>query len=908
VEATSTHLAVQRFLSKGVVSGISEDDLAASCDKLIRETAHRSLKQALTLAERFVYRSEIRNGPLALSAYRALARVTHMSGAHASALDAYLKARQLAHRNPLIRSRIDRALVDVYMYFGDFDKAKRSAQRAILAFARLGAESDLAQTRVNYANLLHRQDRHREAERLYRQAAEYFETTDNHLATVRCYYNRANTLVQLFDFTRAEELYEKAVRVYEAEGHTLDANDARYGLAWLRMLDGEFHIALLELSACEKVYREAGALRGEALCMLDRAEVYLGLGLYADAREASRVAERMFLRLKLRYERAKSSLYRAQAAFALGAKLEARTALERARKGFAAEKNRGFLGAVHLLAADMEGKNEARRNKELRLARTRFARAQLPLWQAVCDLKEAADPTRARAALARLNNNGAVHRVPHLYAIWQTASGDYKFLQGDHPAARRHWQNAADRLDAVRAQLPPVELRTAYARKQSLPHARLIASEMDHDPMLAAVWSERYKTAGVWSQISRSDLNQPTRQKAEESLHSLARRVAVLANQIGGYYGERGLSAQTSHRTLSRWQKRLREELIALEKNNRGRVEATERLARDIQVVSHRLPVVQFHVGDDEIIAFVHDRGETSLRTLKHGRKRVDLAMRRWRYILESELLVGHLGHVKVGDAERAVWRELGDWLWTPLEVRSDSPAVLMLPEGELSNLPWQALIVEGKPLVERHQFVFAPSLRHYNASRSIQVRSDKVVIFRGKAKRLPYVDHELEALADLAHGAASTKSPCRREDWPWHGEFRVWHYAGHTVLRSDNPFYSSLVLEDGPLFAVDFRLKACQVGLVSLASCRSGEQITMPGEEATGLVRSLLEMGARNVVAGHWPVSDETTALWMESFYSRFFEGDNVGGAVRHAARTVREVRPSAYHWAAFSIFGAGE
>ena len=114
-------------------------------------------------------------------------------------------------------------------------------------------------------------------------------------------------------------------------------------------------------------------------------------------------------------------------------------------------------------------------------------------------------------------------------------------------------------------------------------------------------------------------------------------------------------------------------------------------------------------------------------------------------------------------------------------------------------------------------------------------------------------------------------------------------------------------MLNDGPLFAVDFRLKSCRVELVTLASCRSGELLAMPGEEATGLVRSLLEMGARSVVAGHWPVSDKATAMWMGAFYERVFDGENICGAARYAARKVRQVHPSAYYWAAFSTFGAG-
>ena len=80
-----------------------------------------------------------------------------------------------------------------------------------------------------------------------------------------------------------------------------------------------------------------------------------------------------------------------------------------------------------------------------------------------------------------------------------------------------------------------------------------------------------------------------------------------------------------------------------------------------------------------------------------------------------------------------------------------------------------------------------------------------------------------------------------------------------------------------------------------------------MPGEESTGLVRSLLEMGARNVIAGHWPVADHSTARWMASFYNQYLRGASIHEAIRSAACTVREQYRSAYHWAAFSLFGAG-
>ena len=81
----------------------------------------------------------------------------------------------------------------------------------------------------------------------------------------------------------------------------------------------------------------------------------------------------------------------------------------------------------------------------------------------------------------------------------------------------------------------------------------------------------------------------------------------------------------------------------------------------------------------------------------------------------------------------------------------------------------------------------------------------------------------------------------------------------------------------------------------------------TLDTERTRGLVRSLLEMGARNVIASHWAVADQSTALWVDELYKQYLAGASVSRAVRLAARKVREDHPSVYHWGAFSAFGCG-
>ncbi len=907
MDKTLVEKAARRFLTNGVRGNLPESELAAACDQLVQKASRKSFKAAIRVAEQLAARARLYDGPLQLAAYRCLARIKHLSGAHSEALGLYLEARRRARTDPLVRSRIDRVLIDVYMYLGDFNKSRLAARRAIATFSKLQAASDLAQTQANYGNLLHRQDRHRDAEKLYRKAAEYFETTDNRVALARCYYNRANTLVQLFEMDEAEKLYGQAEDMYTEAGFSLDACDVRYGLAWLWMLSGRYHRALIELEKCRQQYCEGGDPRGEALCILDRAEVYLSLGLYDDALSAARTAEQRFARLKLRYERAKASLFRSQAALALGKRSEAQKAMSRARSGFDGEGNVGFAGAVRLLAADLETDSEARR-RELRAARKLFSRSQLAYWEAVCDLKEIISLPRAGSALKRLSKNPAVNQVPHLYALWQTLEGDIELNQGNLSAACRSWRRAAERLDVVRAQLPPLELRTAYSSRQSSPHVRLVAATLEHDPLWAAVWSERYKTAGVWSPVNRDSVAADERARVQASLSRLASQVAGLAHQINEQSGTFGQRGKSLGQAAVRLQKRVRQELLAIEDSCGLTLQSPEELAESFKSVSQELPVIQFHIHDQDIVAFVHDGGRTRVCHFAGGRQRLAAWFQRWRFLLERELLPAAARTKESMAAEHALWKDLGSWLWGGLRVDPDVENLLIIPEGELANLPWGALVCDDRPLIERHGFILAPSLRHFIAASQVRTSSERVEIFRGISGGLPMVAAETVRLAERAGDRAVMHETCGRDDWPMTGEARLWHYSGHAEIREDNPFYSYLVLDGGPLFAADFRLRDCQVNLVTLAACRSGEQVALPGEEATGLVRSLLEMGARNVIAGYWPVADESSSIWMQTFYDLYLADENILGSARRAALTVRENYPSAYHWAAFSVTGAGD
>jgi tetratricopeptide (TPR) repeat protein len=896
----------RRFLDNGQIDGVDVIWLAAECDQIVRRETEKSSARAIELGQAFVRRARLHGGVLLQTAYRASGWAFLVGGKFAQAKKAYLKARDLVKRDPMLRARIDRILIDVYMYLGNVKEARRRARLSLATFGKLGADDELAKTRVNYANLLHRQDRHREAQKLYHEAGKHFEAKADRVATAFCYYNEANTLVQLFDFDTASALYREAADVFKQYGHDLRANGCRYGLAWLYMLEGNYHIALKELAGCEADYQKASQWREVVLCQLDRAEAYLGLNLFVDAKRSAQDAEKSARKLGIRYESAKAALFLAKACMAMGRTADARRALKRAEAGFAQEKNQAFLAAVELARVQMENGSIAYPTRN-RTARKRFSKAQLPLWEAICDLQVLSEWPDNHEVLRRLAKNLAVNTVPHLYARWHTMLGDRQAKRGHLDAAVACWERACDVLDAVRAKLPPVDMRTAFLSNQGDPHCRLIEAELRRNPVSAAAWSERYKTAGLWQTDDQTLLSNPVRGKAEKSLSELASQVTALSGRIEGAGGKRAGVSVRANEAFYTLQEKVRHDLAAIGSSAKAKVDRIETVCQQILYAASRQPVIQFHSGSSDLVAFVHYKNQTRFYRYLDGARIAREFMGRWRFLVErAASLMGSHSTAELRD-EQQLLEQIGEWLLSPLEISAGHQRLLILPEGDVTNLPWQAIIYRGFPLAGNHELLLSPSLRHYLHARSQRTRSRKVEVFVGSTEELSHIEKEYDFLSRAGNGEVVIHNPCFRDDWPHLTQARLWHYAGHAQLRRDNPFYSSLLVADGPMFAADFRLKRNKVGLVTLAACRTGQQAFLPGQESTGLVRSLLEMGARSVLASQWAVSDHSTSLWMNEFYKRFLSGKPVASAVRKTALSIQNKYPSAYHWAAFSVFGAG-
>jgi CHAT domain-containing protein len=95
---------------------------------------------------------------------------------------------------------------------------------------------------------------------------------------------------------------------------------------------------------------------------------------------------------------------------------------------------------------------------------------------------------------------------------------------------------------------------------------------------------------------------------------------------------------------------------------------------------------------------------------------------------------------------------------------------------------------------------------------------------------------------------------------------------------------------------------------LVVLSSCDSAVETGM-GSEISGLAKSFLYAGSRNVVASIWPSDDVGTRILMRILYAYMAEGHAVDEALRLAKLDLLEMGgpiANPYYWAGFIHIGA--
>jgi hypothetical protein len=214
---------------------------------------------------------------------------------------------------------------------------------------------------------------------------------------------------------------------------------------------------------------------------------------------------------------------------------------------------------------------------------------------------------------------------------------------------------------------------------------------------------------------------------------------------------------------------------------------------------------------------------------------------------------------------------------------------VIVMPPASLAALPWSE-IVGPKAIVS-----VSPSLRLAGPSAMSAGRAVAARLVAASGPGLPGARVEVGAVrqiyepqvcepasvADLLDSLAGAS---------------VAHLACHGHFRSDNPLFSWLDLDVGPLTAYDLERLEQAPQTVVLSACDSGGGRASAGDELLGFTSTLFARGTRAVVASVVAVPDAETVAVMTDLHRRLAAGCGVAAATSAARSAVDRDDPAGY------------
>jgi tetratricopeptide (TPR) repeat protein len=133
-------------------------------------------------------------------------------------------------------------------------------------------------------------------------------------------------------------------------------------------------------------------------------------------------------------------------------------------------------------------------------------------------------------------------------------------------------------------------------------------------------------------------------------------------------------------------------------------------------------------------------------------------------------------------------------------------------------------------------------------------------------------------------------------------------HLACHGKLRADNPMFSALVFSDGPLTLQELQTRGLAPYRMVLASCGSGAEVSVAGDEVLGFVSALLARGTAGIIASIAAIPDVAAVGLMRALHECLVRGGTLAHALHEARATLDRTDPCAYvNWCTFSAHGAG-
>ncbi len=244
------------------------------------------------------------------------------------------------------------------------------------------------------------------------------------------------------------------------------------------------------------------------------------------------------------------------------------------------------------------------------------------------------------------------------------------------------------------------------------------------------------------------------------------------------------------------------------------------------------------------------------------------------------------------------IQRTLNAVLFAPIAGHIGDRPVVVVPSVSLQGIPWPVI-----PACAGRSISVVPSATLWlGAASRLAPPAGKVVVAAGPG--LPGARDEALAIAEiyrdpvlLLDDEASAAALATAADGA-----TVVHIAAHGRLRSDNPYFSSLLMADGPLTVYDLERIQHAPHHVVLAACETARHKTITVDEVLGLAAALLAQGASSLVAPVFNVGDDVVVPIMRAYHGELRSGRSPADAL--AASQEKAAAQDSAAWAAAVSF----
>jgi len=278
-------------------------------------------------------------------------------------------------------------------------------------------------------------------------------------------------------------------------------------------------------------------------------------------------------------------------------------------------------------------------------------------------------------------------------------------------------------------------------------------------------------------------------------------------------------------------------------------------------------------------------------------------------------------------------WRDssrvLGNQLLAAIPL---GPHLVIIPDGPLSAIPFEALAVPGSGslLVERSDISYLPSaqfLRREKAPANARFPWQREMVALGDPpvsdldaidqgwQELKFSGDEIRSIEHLLPGRSEVHTRADLKKLYIEGgrveNLPVLHFSSHVLIDPENPDRSRILLASDYLFqkeVQDLDLKG--VDLVTVSACDTARGKTVRGEGVQAFSRAFLAAGANSTVTSLWRVADQPTAAFMKQFYFFLNKEQTKSEALRSAKLAFlysRTELANPRYWGAFVLTGDG-